>query len=183
MLMIMVSSSLTSMLVSLGSRSTPSGRRSTPPSSNASSRGSTWSRRSSSWRPSDVSSTSQCVSGLMILVYPPSSPSCGVVARRSDRSPRRRCTLELHGNAAHAEVLAQRMTLPILRHQDPREIGVVVEPDTHEVEHLALHRLGSGPQLEQRREQRSTLGDLAPHPDALVPLGRKERDDDLEALP
>src|SRR5204863_9717688 len=48
-----------------------------------------------------------------------------------------RC-LELHGDAADAVVLAERVPLPVLGHEDAGEIGMAVEPDAEEIERLAL---------------------------------------------
>ena len=42
----------------------------------------------------------------------------------SRRSSRLRCALELHGDAAHVVVLAQRVADPVLGHQDAGEVGV-----------------------------------------------------------
>ena len=59
--------------------------------------------------------------------------------------------LELHGDAADRIVLAQRVTLPVVGHEDAGEIGVAGEDDAEHVVRLALHRLGAGVDVEQRR--------------------------------
>ena len=43
-----------------------------------------------------------------------------------------------------AVVLAERVAHPVLGHEDAGEVGVAVEADAEEVEHLALGRLGPG---------------------------------------
>ena len=65
--------------------------------------------------------------------------------------PRR--PLNCTGMRADLVVLAQRVALPVLRHQDAGEVGVAVEHDAEHVEHLALHRLGAGVDVEQRRHR------------------------------
>ena len=73
-----------------------------------------------------------------------------IVASPSLTSRSLNCT----GMRADLVVLAQRVALPVLGHEDAREVGVVGERDAEHVEHLALHRLGAGVQVEQRRQRR-----------------------------
>ena len=68
--------------------------------------------------------------------------------------------LELHGDRADLVVLAQGVALPVLGHQDPRQVGVVGEDDAEHVERLALHRLGAGMDVEQRGQRRVVGGHL-----------------------
>ena len=71
-------------------------------------------------------------------------------------------SLELHRDLADLVVLAQRVADPVLRHQDPAQVGVPVEGDAEHVEHLALHRLGAGMEVEQRRQRRRRTRAPAP---------------------
>ena len=66
----------------------------------------------------------------------------------------RRASLNCTGICADLVVLAQRVALPVLRHQDAGQVGVVGERDAEHVVHLALHRLGAGMDVEQRRQRR-----------------------------
>ena len=68
------------------------------------------------------------------------SCSGGLFAGRS-RSSRPGRLFELHRDPPDAVVLAQRVTLPVLGHEDPREVRVALEDDPEHVERLALHRL------------------------------------------
>src|SRR6266545_8412676 len=52
--------------------------------------------------------------------------------------------LELHRDGADRVVLAQRVPLPLLGHEDAGHVGVAVEADAEHVEHLALQDLGAG---------------------------------------
>ena len=79
-------------------------------------------------------------------------------------------------------VLAQRVTHPVLRHQDAREVGVALEGDAEQVEDLALHGLGARVHVEERRHGGVGLGHLRAQADALALGVRHQRDDDLEAL-
>src|SRR6478736_2011807 len=88
--------------------------------------------------------------------------SAGDVGMVSVIGPPRGGRAELHGDGADLVVLAQRVALPVLRHEDAGEVRVVVEDDAEHVVDLALHRLGAGIQVEQRRH----LGVLAGHLDA-----------------
>jgi len=48
-------------------------------------------------------------------------------------------------------VLAQRMADPLVGHQDTRHVGVAVEADAEQVEHLALVPVGRHPDAAGRR--------------------------------
>src|SRR4051812_38961959 len=90
---------------------------------------------------------------------------------------------ELDRDLAGLVVLAQRMTVPILRHQDAREIWMVGEGDAEHVVDLALHRFRSRMQIEQRRTRQVVLGDLESESEAPSMLHVEEVDDNLESLP
>src|SRR3954470_20091404 len=154
MLMIMVSSSLTS--TSTSSCDTP---RSTAPCSRARTASPVSLRGLISWAPSSVSVVSSVI-----------------------RSPRPRRFFELHGDPADEIVLAEGVALPIVGHEDARQIGVALEHDAEHVVHLALHGLGAGEHLEQRRERRLSLGHLSANANALALLHVHQTDDDLETL-
>src|ERR1019366_2394221 len=66
------------------------------------------------------------------------------------RSSWTRRFLELHGHLTNGVVLAQGVALPLLGHQDPRQVRVISELHTEEIEGLALHGLGAGIEAEQR---------------------------------
>ena len=134
MLMIMVSSSPTSMSMSPVSRVVaPSGRRRAAPSSMRRSAACVPSRESISWVPSEVSATRRVSSSVELIVASTGS----------------RGFLELHRHPPDRVVLSQRMTLPVLGHQDPREIGMAGEADAEHVEGLALGGLDAGVETEQ----------------------------------
>src|SRR5207244_2814218 len=168
MLMIIVSSGLTSMLRSPGSRVTPSGSRSTAPCSSSSSADSVALRGAISWAPSDVSIDSDRASCSRVLIRF-SSTGLGWV-------------LELNGDATHGVVLSQRMTLPVLRHEDAGEVGVALEADAHHVEDLSLHGVGPRVEAKERRHHGLGPGDLHPQPDAAALLEGEQAHDQLEAL-
>src|SRR6185295_4503884 len=52
------------------------------------------------------------------------------------------------------EVLAQRVSRPVFRHEDAAEVGMAVEADAEEVEHLSLHPVGVPPERRQARHHR-----------------------------
>src|SRR2546430_6904547 len=168
MLMIMVSSGLTSTLKSPGSTVTPSGRRSTAPCSRSSSADSVALRGAISWTPSEVSAARAAVSWSWVVMAG-ASRGLGRV-------------LELHGDAAHGIVLAQRVALPVLGHQDAGEVGVAIEADAHHVEGLPLHGLRSRVEAEQRGDHGIADRDLYPQAGATPSLAGEEGDDELEAL-
>src|SRR5438270_8218349 len=154
MLMIMVWSSVSS--TSTSSWETP---RRTAPCSRARTSSLVWLRSLISWAPSSVSAVRSVMA-----------------------SPRPGRFFELHRNAADRIVLAQRMALPVVGHEDACEIGMALEDDPEHVVDLALHGLGAGEELEERWQHGVGLGHLGPHPDALAVLHRQQRYRHLEAL-
>src|SRR5947207_9993067 len=98
------------------------------------------------------------------------APSSVSAVRSVMRSPRPRGFLELHGDPADGIVLAQGVALPVVGHQDAREVGVALEDDPEHVVDLALHRLAPGEQLKQRRQRRLEFWHLAPDADTLAVL-------------
>src|SRR5262245_18283815 len=52
------------------------------------------------------------------------------------------------------EVLAQRMSRPVLRHEDAAEIGMAAELDTEEIEGLALLPVGMAPDTRDALDHR-----------------------------
>src|SRR4249919_4218571 len=58
---------------------------------------------------------------------------------------------EPHRLAADRVVLAERVTLPVLVHQDADEIGVALDPDAHHVEGLSLVPVGGRPDRDHAR--------------------------------
>ena len=105
-----------------------------------------------SWAPSAVRSTRSVV----VVIGGHRGWSSGV-----------RGALELHRDAPDGVVLAQRVAVPVLGHEDAGEVGVAVEADAEHVEHLALQRLGAGVDVEQRRARRVVVGHLDPQPEPL----------------
>src|SRR3954454_22594483 len=75
------------------------------------------------------------------------------------------------------------MTVPILWHQDAREIWMVGERDAEHVVDLALHRFRSRMQIEQRRARWVVLGYLESESEPPSMFHVEEVDDDLETLP
>ncbi len=65
-----------------------------------------------------------------------------------------RVSLERHGNARRGIVLAQRVTVPVVGHEDAREIGMTVEGDAEEVVRLALGEVRAGVDRRERRDRR-----------------------------
>ena len=53
---------------------------------------------------------------------------------------------ELDDHLADAVVLTERMALPLVRHQDPRQVRVTCEVDPEHVVGLALEEVGGRPQ-------------------------------------
>ena len=74
------------------------------------------------------------------------------------------------------------MALPVLGHEDPGQVGVAVEGDAEHVEHLALHALGAGVDLEEGGHDGIGLGNLDPDAQALPGVVRHEDHDHLEAF-
>src|ERR1700728_595165 len=162
-------------------------RTTTSPSSSSMSRSTPWVE--GCWGPMlmiIVSSSPRSMS-----IWPASFPSDSGSRRTALRASRnvswvppalRRGFLELHGNPPHAVVLAQGVALPVVGHEDPGEIGVPGKADAHQVEDLALHRIGARIEVEKGRDDRVGLGYLHPEADAAPGRERQEVHDDLEAL-
>src|SRR6476469_2177516 len=93
-----------------------------------------------------------------------------------------RCTLELHRDLPDGVVLAQRMPLPRLGHEDAGHVGMAVEGDAEHVEHLALGVLDPGMVWPQRRAGRVGLRHLHPQAKARAVTVAEEVGHDLEAL-
>ena len=72
----------------------------------------------------------------------------------------RRSPLNCTGMRADGVVLAQRVAVPVLGHEDAGEVGMAVERDAEQVEHLALHGLGA---RVARRTATGTVGSSAGH--------------------
>src|SRR5208282_2417620 len=89
------------------------------------------------------------------------------------------CLLELHWDMRGRVILAQRVALPVLWHQDAGEVGVVAEADPEHVESLTFVRLAARPEVEQARDDGFVGRDLAPHPQALLSRKREQLDDDF----
>src|SRR4051794_15975757 len=87
---------------------------------------------------------------------------------------------ELHRDGADRVVLAQWMTLPVLRHEDAGQVRVVVEDDAEHVVHLALHRLRAGVEVEQRRHLGFVARHLHADPQPRLGPQRQQVDDHLE---
>src|SRR3954453_10950619 len=92
-------------------------------------------------------------------------PCCGVgllnvglFARLAQLEPVERVLEQHFSRAFERIVLALRMSLPLLRHEDATQVGVAGEPDPEHVEHLALEPVGGGPHLRHRLD-RVTVGD------------------------
>src|SRR5919199_4964635 len=70
---------------------------------------------------------------------------------------------EADGLAADRVVLAQRVPLPVVVHEDPSEVGVALDPDAHQVPGLALVPVGGRPDLDDARYR---LAGVDPHLEA-----------------
>src|SRR5262245_44891031 len=81
----------------------------------------------------------------------------------------------------HRIVLAQRMTVPVFRHQQPPEVRVAVERDAEEIPYLPLEPVGRRPDVADRREMRvaSVEADLQSKPRPV--FERYQQIHDLEA--
>src|SRR5438105_15266056 len=78
----------------------------------------------------------------------PASLSCSVFAAHARTNSRTRPLLllrEADGLTADRIVLAQRVALPVVVHQDPAQVRVPRDLDPHQVERLALLPLGCRP--------------------------------------
>src|SRR5689334_20128378 len=76
---------------------------------------------------------------------------------------------EADGLAADRVVLAQRVPLPVVVHDDPREVRVALDADAHQVPGLALVPVGGRPDLDDARHR---LAVVDPH---LEPEPRRTR--------
>ena len=61
------------------------------------------------------------------------SRSCGGSQPGDACSSGRRCALELHGDATDVVVLAERVAVPVVGHEDAGQVGVAVERDAEQV--------------------------------------------------
>src|SRR5437016_9620084 len=123
--------------------------------------------------PCSSASTAGLVSARGLISCAPSSVSA---VRSVIGSPRSRRFLELHRNATDRVVLAKGVALPVVGHEDPRQVGVPFEHDPEHVVDLALHGLGAREELEQRRQGRLVFGHLRSHAHSLAFVHRKEAD-------
>src|SRR5262245_52723362 len=172
MLMIMVCSSSTSCGTSGSAAASASLIRSTEPISRISSRAGTCDRGRISWLPCPYAGGGSVWTSLTparLAAWwarrPSGSPraTCGSSLalpspRRAFHKSSRRRSLELDRDLADLVVLAERMADPVLGHQDPAGVGVSVEGDAEHVEHLTLHRLGAGVDVEEARDRRIGFG-------------------------
>jgi hypothetical protein len=74
------------------------------------------------------------------------------------------------------------MTFPVLWHQDAREVRVIVELNTEEVERFALHSFGSGVFVKESFEKTVRLGNLHANADAHSTTQTKKIDHDFESF-
>src|SRR5919206_3469435 len=80
---------------------------------------------------------------------------------------------EADGLAADRVVLAQRVPLPVVVHDDPRQVGVALDADAHQVPGLALVPVGGRPYLDDARHR---LAVVDPHLEAEPRRARAERE-------
>src|SRR5207248_10328843 len=74
--------------------------------------------------------------------------------------------------AADRVVLAQRVALPVVVHQDPGEVGVALGADAHQVPGLAFVPVGGRPDWADPRHR---LAVVEPDPDAhALPAGNRQ---------
>src|SRR6185295_6497472 len=76
-------------------------------------------------------------------------------------------------------ILAQRIALPVLGHQQPARIRMAVEDDAEEIPHLALEPVRGRPDAAHRADVRVATGE--PHLDA-DPRAAFEGDEDVHDL-
>src|SRR5262245_57598726 len=81
------------------------------------------------------------------------------------------------------EVLAQRMTGPILGHQDAAQVGVALEGDAEQVEDLPLLPVGVAPDLAHRRHHRVVARRVGFEDEPVAMRVREEMIDDLDDVP
>src|SRR5919109_2401953 len=60
---------------------------------------------------------------------------------------------EAHRLAAEGIVLAQRVALPVVLHEDAPKVGVALDVDAHEVPDLAFMPVGGRPDRDHRRHR------------------------------
>src|SRR4030042_676332 len=82
---------------------------------------------------------------------------------------------------AEGIVLAERMTLQPVVHEDPPEVGVALETHAKKVIDFALQPVGVLPERGQRGDPEIALVDSRLNPQAPVPGKRKEMNDQLKA--
>src|SRR5207253_5192751 len=125
---------------------------------------------------------SVCVTRDEAPACPRRSAARGAPLRCRNVSSGTRVSLERDRDAAGSIVLAERETVPIVGHEDPREIGMTVERDAVEIERLALGEVGAHVDAGERRKPRVGRRYLTDDADAPVAAVRQEVHDDLEAL-
>ena len=81
----------------------------------------------------------------------------------------------------HRIVLAQRIAFPVLRHQQPPQIGMAVEHDAEQVPDFALEPVGRRPDAADRRDVRVVAVQPHLHAQPQPVRDRDEEVDDLEA--
>src|SRR5205807_6386441 len=84
---------------------------------------------------------------------------------------------------AHRVVLAQRVALPFVGHEDAAQVGVALEDDAEHVIGLPLEPVGPRPDAGDTRHCRRLPVDADDHPDAGGRAEIGQRADDLEARP
>ncbi len=119
--------------------------------------------------------------------WAPSSVRRSAPARRMSRRWCQRTLLiplNCTGMAPIEVVLAQRVAVPVLGHEDAGEVGVAVEADAEHVEDLPLEGLGAGVHVEERRGHRLVArGTWSRTADAGPVAGvRQQQEHDLEPL-
>src|SRR5436190_13465100 len=81
---------------------------------------------------------------------------------------------EADGLAADRIVLPERVPGPVVRHQDPREVRVALDPDAHHVPGLALVPVGGRPDGDDARHRLAVVQpDLDAHPRRALPDGEQ----------
>src|SRR6266852_5287391 len=90
--------------------------------------------------------------------------------------------LVLDGDLPHRVVLPQGVALPLVRHEDARQVGMALEDDAEQVVGLAFVPVGPGPDAGHRGDPRRV--GVVDADDESEPAGRGhvgERADDVEA--
>ena len=84
--------------------------------------------------------------------------------------------------AVDGEILAERMSFPVVRHHDPRQVGMIPEPHAEQVERLALVPIRAGPHWSYGIDLRIIAVQPAFKPQALAAAFHRMKEiDDLEA--